>query len=45
MFLGELDAYGFALLEPRDLSEFLKKRKCRAKKASKLLGRAQAAVL
>jgi len=32
MFLGELDAYGFALLEPRDLSEFLKKRKCRAKK-------------
>ena len=34
MFLGELsaDGYGFALLEPRDLSEFLKERKCRAKK-------------
>ncbi|WP_299084520.1 hypothetical protein [uncultured Campylobacter sp.] len=47
MFLGELsaDGYGFALLDVRDLSEFLKERKCRAKKASKLLGRAQAAVL
>ena len=34
MFLGELsaDGYGFALLDVRDLSEFLKKRKCRAKK-------------
>ena len=32
--MGELsaDGYGFALLEPRDLSEFLKERKCRAKK-------------
>ncbi len=30
--MGELDAYGFALLEPHDLSEFLKERKCRAKK-------------
>ena len=32
--MGKLsaDGYGFALLEPRDLSEFLKKRKCRAKK-------------
>lgn len=30
--MGEPDAYGFALLEPRDLSEFLKKRKCRAKR-------------
>ena len=34
MFLGELsaDGYGFALLDVRDLSEFLKERKCRAKK-------------
>lgn len=34
MFLGELSAngYGFALLDVRDLSEFLKERKCRAKK-------------
>ena len=32
MFLGELGGYGFALFELRDLSEFLKKRKCRAKK-------------
>lgn len=30
--MGELGGYGFALLEPRDLSEFLKERKCRAKK-------------
>lgn len=30
--MGELDAYGFALLEPHDLSEFLKERKCIAKK-------------
>lgn len=46
MFLGELsaDGYGFALLDVRDLSEFLKERKCRAK-ASKLLARTQAAVL
>ena len=28
----ELGGYGFALLELRDLSEFLKKRKCRTKK-------------
>jgi len=34
MFLGELsaDGYGFALPDVRDLSEFLKERKCRAKK-------------
>jgi hypothetical protein len=34
MFLGELsaDGYGFALLDVRDLSEFFKERKCRAKK-------------
>ena len=34
MFLGELsaDGYGFALLDVHDLSEFLKERKCRAKK-------------
>ena len=32
MFLGELGGYGFALLDMRDLSEFLKERKCRAKK-------------
>ena len=34
MFLGELsaDGYGFVLLDVRDLSEFLKERKCRAKK-------------
>ena len=34
MFLGELsaDGYGFALLDVRDLSEFLKEQKCRAKK-------------
>ena len=32
--MGELstDGYGFALLDVRDLSEFLKERKCRAKK-------------
>ena len=30
--LGELGDYGFALFELRDLSEFLKERKCRAKK-------------
>ena len=30
--MGELGGYGFALLEPHDLSEFLKERKCRAKK-------------
>lgn len=30
--MGELGGYGFALFEPRDLSEFLKERKCRAKK-------------
>ena len=29
--MGELSGYGFALLEPCDLSEFLKERKCRAK--------------
>ena len=34
MFLGELsaDGYGFVLLDVRDLSEFLKERKCIAKK-------------
>ena len=32
MFLCELGGYGFALLDVRDLSEFLKERKCRAKK-------------
>lgn len=32
--MGELsaDGYGFALLDVRDLSEFLKERKCRVKK-------------
>ena len=30
--MGELGGYGFALLDVHDLSEFLKKRKCRAKK-------------
>ena len=32
MLLGELGGYGLALLDVRDLSEFLKERKCRAKK-------------
>lgn len=30
--MGELGGYGLALIDVRDLSEFLKERKCRAKK-------------